>query len=81
MGENVVGEPATLAGEAVGLVTPLALQDMYDAMLAQGIPKGTALTMIAILGGATNTYDNQEAKKEKARLPRTRVKRERRERR
>ena len=80
-GENVVGESTTPAGEVVGLITPLALADMYDAMLAQGIPKGTALTMIAILGGATNTYANQEAKKEKARRPKTRVKRQKRERR
>jgi hypothetical protein len=77
-GTNVVGEPVTPTGEVVGLVTPLALQDMFDAMLAQGVPKGTALTAIAILGGATNTYADREESKQKARRPRTRVRRERR---
>ncbi len=81
VGENVVGQKATLRGEAIGLVTTLALSDVYDVLLAQSVPIGTALTIISLLGGATNTYADREAKKEKARRPRTRVKRQRRERR
>lgn len=67
-GENVVGEEATLETELVpfrdparplGAATPLIWEDVYEAMLAQGATKGTALGILAILGASSQTYGDR----------------------
>ena len=51
-GENVVGEKVTVSSGLAGLVTPLIVEDVYEAILAQGVPKGTEeLNIKAFLEG------------------------------
>ena len=49
-GENVVGDKATTTSVGKSLSMPLAVQDIYEAMLDQGAAKGTAMGLLAILG-------------------------------
>ena len=55
-GENVIGEPVTPTSVASELTTPLALRQIYDVMLEQGIPAGTALGLLEIFGLSVQTY-------------------------
>ena len=55
-GENVVGQPETPIGAVTSLFVPLAAQELLDTMRSQGIPKGTAVTMLALLGMGASTY-------------------------
>ncbi len=55
-GENVVGDKVTPATGLMSLATPLVFDEMVDAMEAQGIPKGTAFSILAILGMGVQTY-------------------------
>lgn len=70
VGENVVGEESTAAGEFAGLFMPLSLSDTLAAMEAQGIPKGSAITLLSIIGAASNTYAQREAEKDDEKTPR-----------
>ncbi|NQT14143.1 MAG: hypothetical protein HQ582_15420, partial [Planctomycetes bacterium] len=54
--ENVVGEKVTPASGALDLVTPLIWEDVTEAMEAQGVAKGTAIGILAILGMSSQTY-------------------------
>jgi uncharacterized protein YqfA (UPF0365 family) len=38
-------------------MVPLAFNDIYDTMVEQGVAKGTALTLLSILGYGIQTYD------------------------
>jgi hypothetical protein len=60
-GKNVVGQPVTLGSEALGAVTPLAMSDVYKAMLEQGVERGTALSLLGIFGMGLQTF-NQDQK-------------------
>lgn len=55
-GENVVGEKQTTAGVVGDAFIPLAFRDIYSAMRARGIPAGTAIAILNILGMGTATY-------------------------
>lgn len=55
-GETVVGEKTSLAKEAGKLFVPLSFQDIYKAMQDQGIPRGTALSVLSLFGMGMNTY-------------------------
>ena len=55
-GENVIGEPVTPTSVVSELTTPLALRQIYDVMLEQGIPAGTALGLLEIFGLSVQTY-------------------------
>jgi hypothetical protein len=65
LGKNVVGEKVTPGSVATRMVAPLGLKDIYDTMLEQGIPKGTALSILTILGMGMQNYD---AKKKRAKV-------------
>lgn len=56
-GKNVVGEKVTPESIATNLAIPLAMQDIYDAMQDQGVPKGTALGLLGIFGMSLQTFD------------------------
>lgn len=64
-GENVVGQPVTAASTAQDLMTPMAMRDIYNAMQEQGVPRGTALSLLSLLGMGLQTYDEDERKKNK----------------
>jgi hypothetical protein len=53
---NVVGQKETPLSMAGSMVTPLSLGDVATTMRAQGIPKGTAMSLLSILGVGMNTY-------------------------
>lgn len=70
-GKNVVGEKVNVVphtwdelagGKAVTtrLVTPLVVSDVYEAMKDQGVPKGAALGLLAILGMGMQTYEKKK---------------------
>jgi hypothetical protein len=47
------------------LLMPLTVKDIYEAMLEQGIPSGTAMSMLAIFGVGVQTYKPKEPKERK----------------
>jgi hypothetical protein len=58
-GQNLMGEPTTPASVASRLAVPLSFQDIYEAMKDQGVPKGTALAMLSLLGWGLQVYDTK----------------------
>ena len=58
-GENVIGEPVTIKSTFWEAVTPLAMGEVKDAIVAQGIPTGTALSIMAVLGMGVQTYGSR----------------------
>jgi hypothetical protein len=55
-GEDVVGQKTDIATEAGKMVVPLSFGDIYKAMKEHGVPAGTALGMVSLLGASVNTY-------------------------
>jgi hypothetical protein len=53
---NVVGQKETPASMAGSLVTPLSLEPVATTMQAQGIPLGTAMSILSVLGVGMSTY-------------------------
>lgn len=49
-GSDVIGNPQTPAGTARELVTPMTFQNIADIMAEHGIPKGTAIEVLGLLG-------------------------------
>jgi len=70
--KKVTGEPTTLTKELLGMLTPLSGNDIYQAMVAHGVPAGAALGLLAFLGDSVNTYSRRgvSPKKLKALKPR-----------
>jgi hypothetical protein len=66
-GEDAIGqpyEPATLKG--VGdFVVPLSMREIFESIQEQGVPKGTAMSMMAIFGMGVQTYGSTTMKKKK----------------
>lgn len=58
-GQNVVGEKTTAAESLSHMAIPLSLRDIYEVMKDQGATKGTALSMVAVLGAGMNTYQKR----------------------
>jgi hypothetical protein len=65
-GKNVVGQPVTPTTVASDLVVPISFRDVYDSMIAQGIPGGTALGILSLFGVAVQTYADKNATQRKA---------------
>lgn len=61
-GRDLVGQPATIKSEAINFVAPMTYPDIYDALRAQDVDDGTAITLLALLGAGINTYQEKEAK-------------------
>jgi len=66
-GQNVVGEPMTLGRAALEAPTPLAFDDIYEAMKDQGVPAGTALGLLSVFGMGLQTYEAKPKKRRAAR--------------
>lgn len=49
-GRNVIGEPVTPADVAVRAVVPISFQEILTTMEQQGVPRGTALTVLSLFG-------------------------------
>jgi hypothetical protein len=54
----VDGKPFAYKDAVLNLATPMTYGDIYDAMRAQGVPKGTALSILALFGEGVNTYES-----------------------
>ena len=55
-GENVIGEEVTFKSEAINLLTPIALSEILETLQDQGVPRGTALSILSIFGMGIQTY-------------------------
>lgn len=49
-GTDFKGDPITLAQQARELMLPMSFGDIYDVMQDQGIPQGTAMSVLGLLG-------------------------------
>lgn len=58
-GRDVVGQPVTARRLASDVTVPLALRDSYGAMQDLGIPKGTAASLLGVLGMGVQTYQRR----------------------
>lgn len=56
-GTDVVGHPVTPGSTAANMVTPLFAKDVFEAMQDLGVPRGTAVSLLGLLGMSMNTYD------------------------
>lgn len=65
-GEDIQGNPVTPTSAVARLFTPLSIGDIADAMKEQGVPKGTALSMLALFGMGLKTYDRDPVKEHAA---------------
>jgi hypothetical protein len=59
-GENVIGEPVTPKSVAMNLTVPITYRDILDLMEEQGIPRATAMQILAIFGESVNTYTDRK---------------------
>lgn len=67
-GENVVGEKVKASDIPANLLTPLSLRDVYRVMRDQGVPAGTAMSILSIFGMGMQSYrPKQVAAKERPR--------------
>lgn len=58
-GEDMVGNPTSVGGEAMKLAYPITYQDVYQAVKDQGVPAGTAQGLLTVLGMGLQTYKKQ----------------------
>jgi len=58
-GENPVGQPTTWGKEFVTLPIPLSVGEIYDAMVANGVPGGMALGILSMHGLRMNTWQKR----------------------
>lgn len=58
-GENVVGEPWTWQQEIKESVIPLSIMELQQVMEEQGVPRGTAIELLSILGFGVQYYENE----------------------
>ena len=54
-GRDYNGRPVTLSQSALRAVAPLSFRDIQETMREQGIPAGTALSLLAMLGAGIGT--------------------------
>lgn len=73
-GRDLVGQPATIKSEAINFVSPMTYPDIYDALRAQDVDDGTAITLLALLGAGINTYQEKEAKLKAMKQPQKQLK-------
>ncbi len=60
-GKDVIGKPVTLESLAERSIIPLSIQDTYEAMQDRGVPEGTALGVLSMLGMGIQTYEQGRA--------------------
>lgn len=61
-GRNVAGEVMAPQDVLERQVQPMALRDIYDVMVADGVPKAAALGLLAILGAGLQQYDDPKVR-------------------
>lgn len=61
-GEDVVGNEATPGSIVTSLVVPLSMQNVKDVMTDHGVPAGTAITMLELLGMGVQHRDPAQLK-------------------
>ena len=62
LGSDFMGQRVSVAGELGGLVTPMTLADIAQAMMDQGVPKGAAIGVAIVFGmGAKQMDQNKKA--------------------
>jgi hypothetical protein len=59
---NLIGNETSLQTEAGKYVGPITYADIWQAMHAQDIPTGTAMSILAFLGEGLQTYNQQPGK-------------------
>jgi len=59
-GKNMVGEKVTPTDAAVGMVIPLSFRDVLVTMEEQGVPAGTAMFLVSLLGAGMQTHTPKE---------------------
>jgi hypothetical protein len=59
-GKNVVGEKTDILEESKRMVVPMSFSEAADTLEEQGIPKGTALTILMLFGMGVQTYDSKK---------------------
>lgn len=65
--QNMIGEPVTPGETAISLVTPMSVGNIADVMEEQGITRGTAITLLGLLGmGVQYRKPKEKAKPEEA---------------
>jgi len=64
-GANVIGEETSAAKEALGMVAPMTVRDIYDAIKAEGVSTGVAIGILVVLGFGAQTYEDDKKKKAK----------------
>lgn len=65
-GENLVGEKVTPGSVAVNLSVPLTFRDIYSVMTEQGVPKGTAITILGAFGAGVSNYADKKEESQQA---------------
>lgn len=58
-GENVVGEKVTPVSVVTRNLIPLAVSDIAQTMQEQGVPRGTVMALLSLLGMGVQTYDTR----------------------
>ncbi len=61
-GKNLVGEKVTPQSVAQNMLVPLSMQDIYATMKEQGVPRGTALSLLSTFGMGLQTRQNESTK-------------------
>lgn len=61
-GTDLTGQQASITGEIGKGVAPMTYSDIYDALKAQDLPEGAALSLLAFLGEGLQTYEKNKKK-------------------
>ncbi len=59
LGRNVVGQRITPQEVGLNVLSPLFLRDVVEVMKDVGVPKGTALSLLGLMGMSMQTYGNR----------------------
>lgn len=58
-GKDIIGREITPESAVIKNLVPISWQDLLDTMEEQGIPRGTALQILAIFGEGVSTYEER----------------------
>ncbi len=68
VGTDPVGEPVTVKGQVGGLLTPMAISEVKESIQEQGVPVGTAISLMSVFGMGVMTYGMHYTEMSKAEL-------------
>ena len=57
VGTDPINQRAFWEGQAASISVPITFKDIFEGMVDQGIPKGTALSVLAVLGMGIASFD------------------------